>query len=172
MPKPGLSATDIGDKIGLPPVETNMLLKAQGFLSGDKGNYLLTEKGKEFGVHVDHDNGYGGSAHRQWYATYYDESILGELDTSPDALEQVRANATADRAEKAAALKAERARMAAEWEETHGSETDEPADLDWQKILVGLGILGGAALAGYGIYRGVQRLRRRRAEKATSDEDE
>ena len=41
-----LSAKRLGERCGLTAEEMNILLKEEGFLSGEPGNYYPTEKGK------------------------------------------------------------------------------------------------------------------------------
>ena len=43
-----LSAKRLGEICGLTAEEMNVLLKEEGFLSGEPGNYYPTEKGKLF----------------------------------------------------------------------------------------------------------------------------
>ena len=43
-----LSAKRLGERCGLTAEEMNILLKEEGFLSGEPGNYYPTEKGKLF----------------------------------------------------------------------------------------------------------------------------
>lgn len=45
-----LSAKRLGEICGLTAEEMNVLLKEEGFLSGEPGNYYPTEKGKLFVV--------------------------------------------------------------------------------------------------------------------------
>ena len=53
-----LSAKRLGERCGLTAEEMNILLKEEGFLSGEPGNYYPTEKGKLFVVEKGDDNGY------------------------------------------------------------------------------------------------------------------
>ena len=52
-----LSAKRLGERCGLTAEEMNILLKEEGFLSGEPGNYYPTEKGKLFVVEKGDDNG-------------------------------------------------------------------------------------------------------------------
>ena len=61
-----LSAQRIGELFGLNAQEMNMALKLLGYLDGEPGNYLPTEKCKPFYLQEYHDNGYGGYAKRIW----------------------------------------------------------------------------------------------------------
>lgn len=77
-----LSAKRLGERCGLTAEEMNFLLKVEGYLSGEPGDYYPTEKGKQFVVEKGNDNGYGGYAFRGWNWLEWDESILDELDVS------------------------------------------------------------------------------------------
>ena len=70
-----LSAKRLGEKCGLTAEEMNCLLKDEGFLSGEPGNYYPTEKGKIFVSEKGDDNGYGGYAFRGWNWLEWDESL-------------------------------------------------------------------------------------------------
>lgn len=77
-----LSAKRLGERCGLTAEEMNFLLKVEGYLSGEPGDYYPTEKGKQFVVEKGNDNGYGGYAFRGWNWLEWEESILDELDVS------------------------------------------------------------------------------------------
>jgi hypothetical protein len=133
--KPGLSATDIGAHIGLGAQDTNVLLALQGFLEGKPGEYLLTGLGEQFGQHVSEDNGYGGYAHRDWYKTYFNESILDAIDHSPEVIAEAKDTGKAARA-------AARALSAKEGEEYWAEvarkklENELSGEIDWKKVLL------------------------------------
>lgn len=131
----GLSATDLGAQIGLGAQDTNALLAAQGFLEGKPGQHLLTELGKQFGHNVSEDNGYGGVAYRDWYKTYFDDSILSALDHSPETIAETKSAAKAARA-------AARALSAKEGEEYWAEvarkklENGLSGKVDWKKVIL------------------------------------
>lgn len=52
-----LPAKRLGERCDLTAEEMNILLKEEGFLSGELGNYYPTEKGKLFVVEKGDDNG-------------------------------------------------------------------------------------------------------------------
>ena len=85
-----LSAKRLGERCGLTAEEMNILLKEEGFLSGEPGNYYPTEKGKLFVIEKGDDNGYGGYAFRGWNWFEWDERILEELDTSVEHKRYIR----------------------------------------------------------------------------------
>ena len=75
----------------------NFLLKVEGYLSGEPGDYYPTEKGKQFVVEKGNDNGYGGYAFRGWNWLEWDESILDELDVSMEYKCYIREKTTEER---------------------------------------------------------------------------
>lgn len=85
-----LSAKRLGERCGLTAEEMNILLKEEGFLSGEPGNYYPTEKGKLFVIEKGDDNGYGGYAFQGWNWFEWDERILEELDTSVEHKRYIR----------------------------------------------------------------------------------
>lgn len=100
-----LSATRLGDRIGLNGQEMNMLLKKEGFLAGEPGNYSITEKGLSFVKEKGWDNGYGGYAARGYNYNTYNESILECIDISPERIKEIRDIVSKQRIEKIEAAK-------------------------------------------------------------------
>ena len=135
MAKQAISATDIGAQIGLSAQDTNVLLALQGFLEGKPGEYLLTGLGEQFGHHVSEDNGYGGYAHREWYKTYFDKSILDVIDQSPAVIAETKAAAKEARAA-ARALSAKEGE--AYWADVARKKLDDElrGEIDWKKVLL------------------------------------
>lgn len=68
----------------------NVLLKEEGFLDGEPGNYQPTEKGKRFVIEKYKDNGYGGYAARSWEWLEWDESITDELHVTAERKNEIR----------------------------------------------------------------------------------
>jgi len=98
---PNISSRILGHELGLTAVETNMLLKDQGFLDGGPGAWGATEKGVSL-VHENHiHRGTGGYDHynRYWTETTWDPSIKKHLDLSDVQLQKAREAARARRAE-------------------------------------------------------------------------
>lgn len=58
-----LSAKQLGEKIGLNAQEMNTLLKEEGYLSGEPGNYNVTATGDSYVSEKSWSNGYGGMQH-------------------------------------------------------------------------------------------------------------
>ena len=75
-----LSAQRIGKMFGLTAQEMNMALKLLGYLDGEPGHYLPTEKCKPFYLQKYYDNGYRGYANRTWSTVTYNESMIEPLE--------------------------------------------------------------------------------------------
>lgn len=86
----GLSASRLGQRIGLTAEQMNVLLLEEGFLKGEPGNYQVTEKGKPYVYENGADNGYGGYAFRGWNWYEWDESILEQLNLDSKRLQEIR----------------------------------------------------------------------------------
>lgn len=172
MGKLGLSATEIGLRIGANAMEVNRLLKDQGFLYGIPSAYGLTTKGDEFGVQRSHDNGHHGSYNVSWDSTHFDPRILETLESSPEKLAKVREDIAADKQEQKAARK-----IAQEEAEAHfqAFQSDQEAaeaqyEIDPQKVLlvaVGVAVVVGASI---GVHKGVRWRKRKKAAKAAQAE--
>jgi hypothetical protein len=164
---PRLSARDIGKQIGATDVEVNFLLKDQGFLHGGPGAYGLTPKGMEFGIQQSHDNGYGGYAYRQWETTHFAPSVIEALDSSPERLAKAHEDVLARKHALGAERKVAQAQAEARFQAFQASKEADNAEqeLDPQKVV--LVIAGIVLIAGvsYGVYRGVQWHKRKRAAK-------
>ena len=85
-----LSARRLGQLFYLDDQEMNLLLKEEGFLDGEPGNYKPTEKGKKFISEKSGWNGYGGFASRTWEWREWDESIIDELNVTPERKKEIR----------------------------------------------------------------------------------
>lgn len=81
------SARLLGREFGRTAAEMNLLLKEHGYLDGVPGAYQVTDKGAEFATHHDHDNGYGGYAHRSWYTTTWspetEAALRADMEATP-----------------------------------------------------------------------------------------
>ncbi len=85
-----LSARRLGKLFYLDDQEMNLLLKEEGFLDGEPGNYTPTEKGKKFISKNSGWNGYGGFASRSWEWNEWDESIIDELNITAERKKEIR----------------------------------------------------------------------------------
>lgn len=74
------SATMIAKELGMKTKDVYSLLKEQGFLDGNPGNWSLTELGKKAGGAVRLvDNRESGRFNRSWEQISWDEKILDIL---------------------------------------------------------------------------------------------
>lgn len=85
-----LSAKQLGVKIDLNAQEMNVLLKEEGFLDGEPGDYYVTEKGRPYADETGWSNGYGGYAARGYNYFVWDETILNMIDTNEERLASIR----------------------------------------------------------------------------------
>lgn len=88
----GKSARKLGETVGLNAQELNYALKEQGFLGGEPGERFVTEKGKPFAKELDFHRGNGGYSryNKSWDETFWDPSILKELDLSAKHKQEIR----------------------------------------------------------------------------------
>ncbi len=88
----GKSARILGEDLDLNSQEMNQLLKDQGFLEGDPGAYVVTERGAPFANETDFHRGPGGYSwyNRDWTTRTWDEKILDELDVSPESIQRAK----------------------------------------------------------------------------------
>jgi len=86
------SARVLGEDYGLTAQEMNFVLKEEGFLEGESGNYVITEKGEEYANEQDHHQGTGGYAHynRYWTTRTWDDGITDELNITEDRKNEIR----------------------------------------------------------------------------------
>lgn len=168
----GLSATEIGSRIGASAMEVNRLLKDQGFFYGEPGAYGLTSKGEEFGVQRSHDNGQHGVYHVSYETTHFDPRITDVLDSSPEKLAKVRADISADRQAQRAARKIAEAEEDANFQasraDKEAAETQYEIDPNKVVILV-VGILAAIGTAVV-VTKSIEWYKRKKAEKAAHAE--
>lgn len=171
----GRSAHILGEDLGLNSQEMNQLLKDQGFLEGDPGAYVVTEKGAQFAKETDFHRGPGGYSwyNRDWTQRTWDESIKDVLDTSPESRQAARDAVAEARRLKWNAIKAERAEADAAFRASRPdlfpvekAETAISDSTDSEDGLSGLAvagiIAGGAALLagiGYGVYKAAPHIK-------------
>lgn len=171
----GRSARILGEDLGLNSQEMNQLLKDQGFLEGDPGAYVVTEKGAQFAKETDFHRGPGGYSwyNRDWTQRTWDESIKDVLDTSPESRQAARDAVAEARRLKWNAIKAERAEADAAFRASRPdlfpvekAETAISDSTDSEDGLSGLAvagiIAGGAALLagiGYGVYKAAPHIK-------------
>lgn len=86
------SARQLGRMVGMSDREVNLALKDLGYLTGQPGNWQLTNKGARYAILRHEDNGYGGYAYRGWEWPMWDSSIAFELGDPIKHLEEVNRN--------------------------------------------------------------------------------
>lgn len=86
------SARQLGRMVGMSDREVNLALKDLGYLTGQPGNWQLTNKGAQYAILRHEDNGYGGYAYRGWEWPMWDSSIAFELGDPIKHLEEVNRN--------------------------------------------------------------------------------
>lgn len=147
-----LSAKRLGERCGFTAEEMNILLKEEGFLSGEPGNYYPTEKGKLFVVEKGDDNGYGGYAFRGWNWFEWDERILEELDTSVENKRYIQEKTSEERRRRRAEKAAE---SEAYWKKVNSRKEQPAEDIsnELKDSTTGKLVIGALALVGYGIYK-------------------
>jgi hypothetical protein len=86
------SARVLGQECGLTAQEMNFVLKEEGFLDGEPGNYTVTENGEKYAEEQDHSRGTGGYSwyNRAWTTRTWDDGIADELDITEDRKKEIR----------------------------------------------------------------------------------
>ena len=86
------TASGLGRGLGLTGAELNCILKNQGFLTGEPGDYTPTEKAADYVEERDYHRGCGGYSwyNRSWTTRAFDETIMDELDINDDVISEVR----------------------------------------------------------------------------------
>ena len=141
-----LSATELGALLGLTAQEMNVLLKEEGFIKGDPGNYSPTDKGKEYSDELSDDNGYGGYCARWWSWLVWPKSILDEMDNSDERLSKIREQTAEERRERKAAAEAEADERFRQFCAEKEGNTEEAESSSIGKVLLALGVAGLFAL--------------------------
>ncbi len=152
----------LGEKYGLKSQEMNYILKEEGYLSGDTGEYAVTDKGSPFAEEKDFHCGTGGYAHYNpfWTTRTWDESIENELNVTADMKEAARNAVAKARRQHWNDIKAARAEADAaflkrnEQNDENDNASDESSEDDSNLLIAGL-IIGGLIVLGYGVYKAV-----------------
>lgn len=150
----------LGQEYGLNSQEMNHILKEQGYLDGDTGDYTVTEKGVPFAEEQDFHRGTGGYAqyNRYWTTRTWDESIEDELNITDEMISDARKAVSEERKQhwdeiKAARAEADAAFLAKQNQDAIDSDEDgEPSDSNSDVLKAGL-IIGGLIVLSYGVYK-------------------
>lgn len=180
----GKSARILGEDLGLNSQEVNQLLKDQGFLEGDPGAYVVTEKGAPFAKETNFHRGPGGYScyNRDWTQRTWDESIKDVLDTSLASRQAARDAVSEARRLKWGAIKAERAEVDASFRSSRpdlfpiekpesGISDSAGSDNGLSGLAVAGIVAGGVAIIagiGYGIHKAAPHVKKWWNEKIAS----
>lgn len=175
----GLTASEIGRRIGASPEVVNRLLLEKGLTFGEPGAYGITAKGAAFGTAVDKGNGYGGWAQRNWAWNSWDESVIDELGATPEKIAEESAALKAVKAAKRAADKLEAEEY---WARVMANKVDKVVDspstgdaerglTSGQKALIGVSATVIVIVGGVLIYKGVKRHKLKKADRARRNAD-
>ena len=83
----GKSARILGQDYGLTAQEMNFVLKEEGFLDGEVGNYVVTEKGEKFAGEGKTSYGY---INGNWSTRTWNDEIVDNLDITDDRKREIR----------------------------------------------------------------------------------
>ncbi|WP_027628555.1 hypothetical protein [Ruminiclostridium cellobioparum] len=86
------SARSLGQDYGLTAQEMNFVLKEEGYLNGESGDYTVTEKGEKYAEERDYHRGTGGYAHynRYWTTRTWNDEIQDEIDITEERIREIR----------------------------------------------------------------------------------
>lgn len=148
------SARVLGDQLGLNAMEVNLLLRHEGILEGEPGAYGLSDNGREYA-----GERYVETGPRSGYDLItYEPKIIDDLDTSPERLQQVRAEASAilrDRRESRKANAIDLWPNSPHNPDNQNNVTSEGVD---PRAVVAVMLVVGAAA--YGIWKAAPRVRK------------
>lgn len=155
-----LSAKQLGEKIGLNAQEMNTLLKEEGYLSGEPGNYNVTATGDPYVSEKSWSNGYGGYAARGYSYNVWDESILDRLDTSNENLRIIREKTSLERKNR----RAEKEKRSQEYWQAHSplykknNVNEEQLEISGTELIIGIGIVAGVSYLTYLGYSKIKNM--------------
>lgn len=152
------SARMLGQEHGLTSQEMNYVLKKEGYLSGDAGDYSVTDKGAPFAEETDFHRGTGGYAHynRYWTTRNWDDSLTDDLDITEEMKEEAREAVKEKRRQNWDEIKEAR-RIAEEEFLARNNQVDEVEEeeptKDGLNVLGVVAIVSGLLALGFGIYK-------------------
>lgn len=156
------SARILGQEYGLTAQEMNFVLKEEGFLDGEPGNYTVTEKGETYAIEEDHHRGTGGYSwyNRYWTTRTWDDEIKNEMDITNDRKREIR-QAISEAKQKL--KESEDEDVAIECDSNNDETTETNSNNDVLVLAVGALIL---AASTYGIYKAAPYVKRWWDDKA------
>lgn len=157
------SARILGQEFGLTAQEMNFVLKEEGFLVGEPGNYTVTEKGEKYAEEQDYHRGTGGYAHynRYWTTRTWDDGITDELDITEDRKKEIK---QAISVAKQNLNESENEDIAVECD-SYSDENSEGRAGDSDALVMAVSALL-VAVSTYGIYKATPYIKRLWNEKA------
>lgn len=173
-----VSARILGQDYGLNAQEMNRVLVKEGLLTGQPGDYSLTEKAMNFAKERNFHRGTGGYYwyNRYWTTRIFDDSIKELLNVTPELKEEVRNEIATERVARCVA----RAKADAEFLAKQATEnaTKEVAEIETGEFIrkckkagaVGLIVIGVATVC-YGIYEVTPKVKKWWNEKNSKKED-
>lgn len=179
-----VSARILGRDYGVTAEEMNRILFKQGFLSGEPGDYGLTEKVLPYAVSKNFHRGTAGYScyNRDWTTRTYDDSIKQALNVTADVIKEVRDELSKERAARYAAQTTARAQanasfLAKQAAEKAAKEAAERVSLDAIEMTaklknagkIGL-VVSGVAGSFYGVYKAVPKVKQWWNERKQTDE--
>lgn len=138
------SARNLGQKCGLTAEEMNVLLKEEGYLEGEPGNYSPTEKGQEYSEERGDGNEYGGKCAVGWHWFVWALQILDEIDLSDERITDIREKTANERHKRKVRKQVKSDDFYSQT--VNGVESDENINnttgLSWLLPIIGAGIIG------------------------------
>lgn len=159
----GKSARALGQEYGLTAQEMNFILKEEGYLDGEPGNYSVTEKGAKYEEEQDHSRGTGGYSwyNRAWTTRTWDDGIADELDITEDRKKEIR-QAISIAKQKATESEDEGSAFEPDYISNEDTETK---DVKNDALVLAVGVLL-VAVSAYGIYKAAPYIKRWWNDKA------
>lgn len=154
----GKSAKYLGQQIGLTAQEMNYALREAGFLSGESGDYTVTEKGKLFAKSTENHRGNGGYStyNRYWIERTWDESVIDELNINNEQRKHIIESVATECRLKREAIKVAQATIenpvSPEYTNTEDINND---SISIKEVIILGGIIIFITITGYTIYKAV-----------------
>lgn len=151
----GKSARILGEQFNINAEEMNELLKLNGLLEGEPGNYQVTAAGEPYATERYEHRGPGGYAfyNREWTVRTWDDSIMDVLDTSPEIIKEARSNVSERRKARYISEVEEEDEQEVTCEENEASTDYETSYVDPTDVINGfvivIGIVGTIVAAPY-----------------------
>jgi ribosomal protein S27AE len=158
----------LGQDYGLTGEEMNYVLKKEGYLEGDAGEYSISDKGSPYAEETDFHRGPGGYAfyNRDWVTRKWDESLTDELDITEEMKEEAREVVKEKRRQKWDEIKAARRQAEEEFlanqnqmDYEENEEDEDSSKVGWSPLKI-FGLLSLVAAGGYCIYKATPHVKK------------